>query len=188
MTPAPHCSYCQTSMGEGEAATACPSCGATHHEDCWGENGGCSVYGCQQTPATDARTALEIPVSWWGRENKPCPACGQEILAAALRCRHCGATFSSARPEERAEFQQRTQVSNQHPELRRRVLWQFILSVLPLTAPIGAVIGLVWYLPNRAKIATLPSVFPALAFLGLLVGSILTVAYIVLASLYGWLH
>ena len=32
-----------------------------------------------------------------GARGEPCPNCGQSIMAAAVRCRHCGATFSSAK-------------------------------------------------------------------------------------------
>lgn len=188
MTPVPMCSYCQSPLADGETQTPCPDCGASHHAECWQENGGCSVYGCKQTPVTEARTAMEVPVSWWGQENKPCPSCSQQILAAALRCRHCGATFQSARPEDRAEFQRRTEISGQHDGLRTRVVWLFVLSIIPLTAPIGAVMGLAWYLPKRAAVRTLPSVYPALAQLGFMVGTVLSLAFIALGAVYAVLH
>jgi predicted amidophosphoribosyltransferase len=141
----PLCPYCQSPLAADGGVVSCPGCGAHHHEECWRENGGCSVYGCRQTLATESRTEMEIPASWWGQENKPCPSCGREILAAALRCRHCGATFASARPEDQAEFRQRVQVTSEHPGLRARTVWMFVLSVLPLSAPVGAIMGAVWY-------------------------------------------
>ena len=44
--------------------------------------------------------------------------------------------------------------------------------------------GLLWYLPNREKVATLPPVHQALARLGLIVGVGQTLALIALAVLY----
>jgi predicted RNA-binding Zn-ribbon protein involved in translation (DUF1610 family) len=184
MATEPLCPYCQSTLAEGDARTPCPECGAHYHPECWEENGGCSVYGCKQTPPTEGRTEMEVPVSWWGQEQKPCPSCGKEILAAALRCRHCGATFASARPEDRAEFQERTQIAGRHPELRTRALWMFVLSVIPLCAPVGAIMGLAWYLPNRRKVDTLSGVYPALARLGLVVASVQTLAYVALFIIY----
>ena len=39
------CPYCQTAMKPGVPVQACPSCGIPHHQDCWSENGGCTVFG-----------------------------------------------------------------------------------------------------------------------------------------------
>lgn len=32
-----------------------------------------------------------------GRETKPCPYCGEDILAVAMRCKHCQADLSVGR-------------------------------------------------------------------------------------------
>ena len=80
------CAICQSPISGEEAKTVCPACRAEYHAECWEENGGCAVYGCAQVPAVELRRSIEIPVSYWGRENKPCPSCGREILAAAVRC------------------------------------------------------------------------------------------------------
>jgi len=184
----PVCSYCQSPIADTDSRAVCPECGAGYHAECWQENGGCAVYGCRQTPVTAARTAMEVPVSWWGQQNKPCPACGREILAAALRCRHCGATFASARPEDRDEFERRTQIAGEHPGLRTRVIVMFVLSIVPLSAPAGVAMGLVWYWPNRDKVETLSSIHPALARLGLIAGFIQTAAFIVLGVVYSALN
>src|SRR5690242_14592696 len=94
-----------------EALTDCPECHNADRPDCWQDNGGCAVYGCSQVPATEGRATLEIPAAYWGQENKPCPSCRQQILAAAVRCRHCGATFSSSRPEDAGEFRKHEETS-----------------------------------------------------------------------------
>jgi len=33
----------------------CPGCGMPHHEDCYQENGGCTVFGCPRAPADDPK-------------------------------------------------------------------------------------------------------------------------------------
>src|SRR5579872_4876548 len=106
-----NCAICLSPIGPEDEKTVCPSCNAVYHAECWKENGGCAVYGCAQVPAIEKRQAIEIPVSYWGQENKKCPSCGNEILAAAVRCRHCGTVFQSARPQESDEFRHRTAVS-----------------------------------------------------------------------------
>jgi hypothetical protein len=41
---------------EGPARwVACSACDASHHLDCWAFAGGCSIYGCQQTPEAPRR-------------------------------------------------------------------------------------------------------------------------------------
>ena len=163
------CAICQSPIEAHEPKTACPACGAGYHADCWQENGGCAVYGCPQVPAVEHRHALEIPISYWGQENKPCPACGREILAAAVRCRHCGATFSSARPEDSEEFRQRAARAERLPEVRRTVLWIFVLSIVPCAAPVGALWGATWYRSHREDVRALPSIYPVLCQLALAV-------------------
>ncbi len=164
------CAICQTALKEDEPKTACPACGSVYHTDCWEENGGCAVYGCSRVPQVEQRRAVEIPVSYWGQENKPCPACGREILAAAVRCRFCGATFSSAQPEDTGAFQARSALQQRLPKARQLVIWQFILSVVPCTAPIGGIWGLIWHPTHREEIAALPSLYRALSKIGIVVG------------------
>ncbi len=148
----------------------CPACNTEYHAECWQENGGCGVYGCAQAPAVEQRGTLEIPVSYWGQENKPCPSCGKQILAAAVRCRHCGAIFSSARPEGATEFKQRTALEQRLPTVRRTLLWLFGLCIVPCLAPIGVIWGLIWYPRHREEVESLPSLYPALYKIGLGVG------------------
>jgi hypothetical protein len=40
------CPYCRFPLKPGLSAESCDSCGAVHHEECWEEGGGCSVFGC----------------------------------------------------------------------------------------------------------------------------------------------
>src|SRR5258708_3398411 len=71
----------------------CPDCNARHQQECWIYNNGCGKYGCASAPATEKLTELEVPPSYWGKDEKECPACHNVIQAAALRCKHCGTVF-----------------------------------------------------------------------------------------------
>jgi hypothetical protein len=84
-----------------------------------------------------------------------------------VRCRHCGATFSSARPESTREFHTRAGQKQRLPALCRGIIWLFIFSALPCTAPPAAVIGGVWYASNRQDIKTLPGIFAGLGVISL---------------------
>jgi len=184
----PTCAICLSPVGLGEEQAVCPECQAVYHGECWKENGGCAVYGCSQVPAVEIRQAIEIPVSYWGQENKKCPSCGKEILAAAVRCRHCGTVFESARPQETAEFQHRTALTQRLPVVRRTILWLFILSVVPFFAPIGAVWGLFWYPANREEIRTLPAIYGAVSKISLTVAIGQTVALVLLTFLFAFIR
>jgi hypothetical protein len=180
----PVCAICLSAIEPEDAKTICPSCNAEYHEECWQENGGCAVYGCPQVPAVEQRSTLEIPVSYWGQENKNCPQCGGEILAAAVRCRHCGATFASARPQNVHEFQQQTELSQNLPAVRQTIVWIFICSIVSCLAPIGAVWGLVWYPTHREEVRALPSLYGALCKIGLAVAIGQTIVLVIVTVLY----
>jgi len=180
------CAICQTPLGptENEPTTSCPACGAKYHADCWLQNGGCAVYGCAQVPTTEGRAGIEIPVGYWGQEHKPCPVCNAQILAAALRCRHCGTVFRTTRPLGSAEFSRAASQEAQSPRVRRNVLWLFILCLIPFSAPIAAVVGLIWLQSNYEHVEKLPSLYAALAKIGVGVGLFQTAAILLLALVF----
>ncbi len=178
------CPVCQALIAPEEPVTHCPACGVRYHAECWEYNGGCGVYGCTAAPDTENRAALEIPAAYWGREHKPCPVCSQEILAAALRCRHCGATFESARPEDEAAYYARTRQADRRPALRRASVWLFILGLLPCTAPLVTFIGGGWYWRNRRDIAALPALSAAVCKLGLVIAIAQTTLLAVVAVVH----
>ena len=180
--PVGSCPFCLGALGAEESTHSCPACHAVHHKECWDENGGCSVYGCTCVPVIEARSALEVPVSYWGQEHKPCPVCRQEILAAAVRCRHCGSTFATARPENSAEFEQRAALASRLPAVRRMVI--FVLGIIPGLSPIGAVWGLVWGKTKREDILSLPPIYGALHRIGLVASCALTLVLILVMVLY----
>ena len=182
------CAICQSPMRADEAKTSCPGCRAEYHQDCWSENGGCAIYGCSEVPKTEGRTSVEIPVGYWGQENKPCPVCGQSILAAAVRCRHCGSVFQTARPLDSNEFSQSAALEARAPGLRRRVIWLFVLSLLPFSAPVATIVLYFWSHSNRPGIEKLTSLYSALVTVGLIVGAVETCGMVLVALLYASLH
>jgi uncharacterized membrane protein YhaH (DUF805 family) len=66
------CPYCRGVIDECDAVR-CPSCATPHHQDCFTENAGCTVFGCESAPpespkievtlADTRTTALPSPVS-----------------------------------------------------------------------------------------------------------------------------
>jgi hypothetical protein len=182
------CAICQSPLSEQEARAECPDCHTSFHNECWQENGGCAVYGCPAVPATEGRSSLEIPAGYWGQENKPCPQCGQLILAAAVRCRHCGAMFSSSRPEDSSEFRKRQETSERLPYLKRTAVLIFIFCALPCTALLASIAGLIWYAANRKALASAPSLYSGLAKVGLGLGVVQTVLALLALLFYSAVH
>lgn len=183
--PALICTVCLTGLTTEDEACCCPACSAAYHLDCWGENGGCGVYGCSLAPAVEPRGAMEIPVSHWGHEHKSCPSCGSRIAAAAVRCRQCGANFASANPQDSRAFQQRSAQSERLPGVRRMTIAVFIFCIVPCLAPVGVPVGGLWYLFRRKDIAALPALNGALVKIGLAIGVVEIVAIVLLSLLRG---
>src|SRR5215813_9509392 len=56
MTDQLACPYCRMAFDEqGPPRIFCTACGMPHHEDCYQENGGCTVFGCPRAPADDPK-------------------------------------------------------------------------------------------------------------------------------------
>lgn len=52
----PVCPYCRMAFDEAAPPRIfCTACGMPHHEDCYRENGGCTVFGCKCAPADDPK-------------------------------------------------------------------------------------------------------------------------------------
>jgi TM2 domain-containing membrane protein YozV len=52
----PVCPYCRAAFEDtAPAKIFCTACGTPHHEDCYLENGGCTVFGCSRAPADDPK-------------------------------------------------------------------------------------------------------------------------------------
>jgi hypothetical protein len=137
-----------------------------------------------QTPPTEPRTDLEIPVSFWGQQHKQCPSCGTQIMAAALRCRNCGATFASARPEDAVTFHTRKKHQTRRSGTQTVTMVVFGLCILPCTSPLGLLLAAIWYPLRRKELATLPALYRSLLIIGMIVAAILTIGTVVLSLIY----
>ncbi len=177
------CPYCQGAVGTEDHTMACPDCGTSHHSSCWKENEGCTVYGCTRMADAIRSDPLDIPPAYWGRETKRCHECDQEIQVAALRCRHCGATFDSDRPVNNAEYELHKTEKADLPGIHRTARVIFAGGVLPFTAPLVAVFGGIWVSRNRKLLEQAGSVPAAMARIGMYVafGQIIAMATIAAA-------
>lgn len=54
----PVCPYCRTAMDDASPVTRCSVCSTPHHRECWEENGGCTVFGCEATPIEEAKVVV----------------------------------------------------------------------------------------------------------------------------------
>lgn len=59
--PKTPCPYCRSPVEDVADAKECPSCGASHHNDCWSENGGCAVVGCSSGPQPAGGQGVVLP-------------------------------------------------------------------------------------------------------------------------------
>ncbi len=179
------CGICMMPVLPEEPAQSCPSCAGLYHAECWQENGGCGVYGCSMVPETDRLKPVEIPPAFWGREDKDCPQCGQQIKAMAVRCRHCGAQLE-AKIEQKAMYEKRQEQKARAPRLRRASLLFLALALLPLLSIIPAVVGTLFYRSNREQIRRLPGAYDGYYRIGIAVGAAQTVVF-GLALLAWWI-
>jgi TM2 domain-containing membrane protein YozV len=59
MSDAVVCPYCRMDFAENAPPRVfCTACGTPHHEDCYMENGGCTVFGCPRAPADDPKLQI----------------------------------------------------------------------------------------------------------------------------------
>lgn len=75
------CPYCHQAIDDGSARVRCRFCGTRHHEQCWTEHRGCSVFGCgclEHAPPRPAQVvAVEVasaPPGFEAVEEAPAPA------------------------------------------------------------------------------------------------------------------
>jgi TM2 domain-containing membrane protein YozV len=57
----PVCPYCRMPFDEASPPRIfCTACGMPHHEDCYQENGGCTVIGCKRAPADEPKVQVAL--------------------------------------------------------------------------------------------------------------------------------
>jgi hypothetical protein len=119
------------------------------HRECWDELGGCSVKGC---PKQVEVKKAEIAVTDWGKTEKTCPFCAEQIPVEKRECPYCKASFSDIRPLTKEDVLPKVE----EPELlecRSRAKWLLVFSILGCTSPLALLIGGIWYAQNKREIA-----------------------------------
>ncbi len=53
------CAYCRTSIKSSDHVQVCSSCKTPHHLDCWQENKGCTIYGCNNAPPDEEKITVQ---------------------------------------------------------------------------------------------------------------------------------
>ena len=57
----PVCPYGRMPFDEASPPKVfCTACGMPHHEDCYQENGGCTVFGCKRAPADEPKVQVAL--------------------------------------------------------------------------------------------------------------------------------
>lgn len=84
------CPYCRMPFDEQSPPRMfCTACGMPHHEDCYQENGGCTVFGCARAPADDPK--LQVSYSdLQATANVPVAAAAQPQPAGIVPSRYGG--------------------------------------------------------------------------------------------------
>jgi hypothetical protein len=182
------CPICQSPTGTQEETVQCPTCQTVHHRECWDYNKGCGLYGCQEAPATEKLEEIEIPASYWGQTEKACPRCRKMIQAAAIRCRHCGLTFETARPQETSEFaaKQMQAVATKNHQRFGTVL--LALAIIPCLSPFVAIVGILWYVLARRHISVMTPLHATICRLAVVIASAVTLLFVAAAAAYSTFH
>jgi hypothetical protein len=53
------CPYCRTKIEPSDNVFICSNCKTPHHLDCWQENNGCTVYGCENAPPDEEKITVQ---------------------------------------------------------------------------------------------------------------------------------
>ena len=168
------CGFCFVAIEE-EEPRSCESCGAPYHADCWDENGGCGAYGCEKAPAVEPRGAAEIPAGRWGTEHRPCSGCGADILAEAIRCRHCGKTFREDELIEGKEGEELRRRRKVEPRLRKIATVLLLAALLPPIAPAVLIVTAIFRARSAEDLRKGPPMARVLAGLALVASAAGTV-------------
>ena len=78
------CPYCRMPFDEKSPPKIfCTACGMPHHEDCYMENGGCTVFGCARAPAEEPKLQVSYSDLNAGPAfAQPVASVGQQTVAS----------------------------------------------------------------------------------------------------------
>ncbi len=76
------CPYCRCEIKEEDERKDCPVCATPHHADCFAENGGCTLFGCSQAPAEEAKISLSAQELSSNYASGPAPPPGTMLAPA----------------------------------------------------------------------------------------------------------
>ena len=92
----PVCPYCRMPFDEASPPRIfCTACGMPHHEDCYMENGGCTVFGCKRAPADEPKvqvaqsdlSAVSVPAQQYAPVAQLPPWCSSPLPYKAINRR-----------------------------------------------------------------------------------------------------
>jgi len=138
----------------------CPHCNRSLEvrEELVGQTMRCpSCRGAIEVRASSAEEALGPG----GKGTKACPFCGEEVLAAARKCKHCGEIIDEDLRRQMSGPGRASQIAGQlagpapvgerteyasHPAMFRSHPFGFILTLLLCVVVVGLAILLIWWL------------------------------------------
>jgi hypothetical protein len=135
------CPACNSTIDLGVQVHNCEKCGASHHDQCWEQHGGCAAEACQ----SDERAVKEDDRGRVADENvetQPCKFCGEAIKVGARKCRFCG-EYQSER-DRQAQVQRMSNPSDENLSTG-----EWVVAIL--CAGIGCIVGIIWCIQGKKK-------------------------------------
>ena len=103
------CQHCDNELQITDNVHICSDCGASYHQACWEENGGCSTPGCSEHVKTQAESESSVETAAPAQEQtqadieaapaKPnafCQNCGSPLNPGEAFCQRCGRPVADA--------------------------------------------------------------------------------------------
>lgn len=180
------CSICQGLLDDNEERIKCSECRNEFHAECWRQNGGCGTPGCRNLPEVKTKNEQHYSQdSFWGKESKICPACGEKIAVNALQCPFCDEEFSTDMPIGQEEYKAEKVVRRpgSMPPAGKTSVAVLVFGIIGFTSVFDLIFGGIWFLRNRNK---LKEEYPTGYFLALagLICSIVYTCFLILVLLF----
>ncbi len=79
-----------------------------------------------------------------GEARRPCPMCGEMIVATAAKCRYCGEIFDPALKKAKRR-------KGRGGDDENLTTGDTLIAVLPICSAIGCIMGIVWMIQGKPK-------------------------------------